>query len=155
MCLIRAQPRPPFNERSDSSAEVSLYGRTSSRPVRRWNASRYFSPVFAAPPGGSSVAGVLPPEAVQGERAQGGGVGRLFADKLHGLLERDVLVVALFCLRGRGEDRLEQLLPLLEPLRELDPAEAARLAVLRPAGAPQHGVAADAALHVHPPRPAG
>src|SRR3990170_13900 len=78
----------------------------------------------------AALAGVVPPEAVYGQGAQGDGVGGLFADKLRGLLERDVLVVALIGLRGRGEYRLEQLLRFLQPLRELDAAEAARLAGL-------------------------
>ena len=60
--------------------------------------------------------------------------------------------MTLIGLGGGREDRLEQLLCLLQPFRQRDAADRARLMVLRPAGAPQHRVAADDALHVQPLR---
>ena len=66
-------------------------------------------------------------------------------EDLDALLVADILVVVTdLGLGGRRVDRLRQLVALVEPLRELDPADRAVLLVARPAGAGD--VAADDAL---------
>src|SRR5215211_1594536 len=73
---------------------------------------------------------------------------RAVADDLSGAVEVDVLVVvANLGLGRRREDRLGQLLRLLEPVRQLDPADGAARLVVLPARA--RDVAAHDALDRH------